>query len=176
MTALWGLPMEKVNVKVAQSCPTLCDPVDYTVNGILQARILGWVAFPFSRESFQPKDRTQVSCIAADSLPAEPQGEPKNTGAGGLSFLQQIFLTQESNRGLLHCGQILNQLSSEGSPPMERFQLNSTASCVSPAETGGALACLPSFSSFSPLALFCSVLYIQHFQAPQITWLPGNLD
>ena len=35
-------------VKVAQSCPTLCDPMDYTVHGILQARILEWVAFPFS--------------------------------------------------------------------------------------------------------------------------------
>ena len=41
----------KVRVKVAQSCPTLCDPTDYTVHGILQARILEWVAFPFSRRS-----------------------------------------------------------------------------------------------------------------------------
>ena len=39
------------NVKVAQSCPTLWDPMDYTVHGILQARILEWVAFPFSRGS-----------------------------------------------------------------------------------------------------------------------------
>ena len=51
-------------VKVAQSCPTLCDPMDYTVHGILQARILEWVAFPFSRGSSQPRDRTQVSRIA----------------------------------------------------------------------------------------------------------------
>ena len=43
-------------VKVTQSCPTLCDPMDYTVHGILQARILEWVAFPFSRGSSQPKD------------------------------------------------------------------------------------------------------------------------
>ena len=54
----------EVKVKVAQSCPTLCDPMDYTVHGILQARILEWVAFPFSRGSSQPRDRTQVSCIA----------------------------------------------------------------------------------------------------------------
>ena len=54
----------KVKVKVAQSCPTLCDPMDYTVLGILQARILEWVAFPFSRGSSQPMDQTQVSCIA----------------------------------------------------------------------------------------------------------------
>ena len=39
----------KVKVKVAQSCPTLWDPIDYTVHGILQARILEWVAVPFSR-------------------------------------------------------------------------------------------------------------------------------
>ena len=51
-------------VKVAQSCPTLCNPMDYTVHGILQARILEWVAFPFSRGSSQPRDRTQVSCTA----------------------------------------------------------------------------------------------------------------
>ena len=41
----------KVKVKVSQSCLTLCDPMDYTVRGILQARILEWVAFPFSRAS-----------------------------------------------------------------------------------------------------------------------------
>ena len=51
-------------VKVAQSCPTLCDPKDYTVHGILQARILQWVAVPFSRGSSQPRDWTQVSRIA----------------------------------------------------------------------------------------------------------------
>ena len=39
-------------VKVAQSRPTLCDPLDYTVHGILQARILEWVAFPFSRDIY----------------------------------------------------------------------------------------------------------------------------
>ena len=49
-------------VKVTQSCPTLCNPMDYTVHGILQARILECVAFPFSRGSSQPRDQTQVSC------------------------------------------------------------------------------------------------------------------
>ena len=51
-------------VEVAQSYPALCDPVDDTVPGLLQARILEWVAFPFSRGSSQPRDRTQVSRIA----------------------------------------------------------------------------------------------------------------
>ena len=51
-------------MKVAQSYPTLCNPMDYTVHRILQARIMEWVAFPFSRGSSQPRDRTQVSRIA----------------------------------------------------------------------------------------------------------------
>ena len=51
-------------VKVSQWCLTLCHPMNYTVHGILQARILDWVAFPFSRGSSQPRDRTQVSHIA----------------------------------------------------------------------------------------------------------------
>ena len=52
-----------VKVKVAQSHSTLCDPMDYRVHGILQARILEWVAVPFSRGSSQPRDQTQVSHI-----------------------------------------------------------------------------------------------------------------
>ena len=55
---------KKVKVKVAQSCPAFCDPMDHTVHGIFQTRILKWVAFPFSRESSQPRDWTQISCIA----------------------------------------------------------------------------------------------------------------
>ena len=53
-----------VKVKVAQSCLTLCDSMDYTVHGILQARILEWIVFPFSRESSQPRNQTRLSCIA----------------------------------------------------------------------------------------------------------------
>ena len=49
---------------VAQSCPALCNTTYYIVYGILQARILDWVAVPFSRGSSQPKDQTQASHIA----------------------------------------------------------------------------------------------------------------
>ena len=54
--------------EVAQSCPTLCDPMDYSLpgsslHGIFQARVLEWVAISFSRGSSQSKDRTRVSCI-----------------------------------------------------------------------------------------------------------------
>ena len=53
-----------MKVKVAQLCLALCSPMDYIIHEILRARILEWVAFPFSRGSLQPKDQTQVSHIA----------------------------------------------------------------------------------------------------------------
>ena len=56
--------VSKVSEEVTQSCPTLCDSMDYTVHGILLARILEWVAFPFSKGSFQHRGQTQVSHIA----------------------------------------------------------------------------------------------------------------
>ena len=60
-----SLSLKWSEVKVAQLCLTLCDPMDYTLHGILQARILEWVAVPSSRGSSQPRDRTQVSFIAS---------------------------------------------------------------------------------------------------------------
>ena len=89
--------------------------MDYIVHGIFQARKLEWVAVPFSRGSSKPRDGTQVSRIAGTFFTSEPPGKPKNTGVGSLSFLQKIFPTQESNQGLLHCRQILYQLSYQGS-------------------------------------------------------------
>ena len=59
-----GAPYISSEVEVTQSCPAPCDPVDYTVHGILPTTILEQVAFPFSKGSFQPRDRTQVSPIA----------------------------------------------------------------------------------------------------------------
>ena len=74
----------KIDVKVmlelvTESCLTLCDPMGCSppgssVHGILQARILEWVAISFSRGSSQSRDRAQVFHIAADSLPTEPPG------------------------------------------------------------------------------------------------------
>ena len=158
-----------------------CSPPGSPIHGILQARIMEWVAISFSRGSSRPRDWTQVSCITGgcftilatregqseshsvvsdslwphglysswnspgqntgvgscsllqgnlpnsgieprsptlqvNSLPVEPQGEPKNTGVGKLSLLQQIFPTQESNQGPLHCRWILYQLSYQRCP------------------------------------------------------------
>ena len=107
---------QSLTMKATQSCLTVCNPMDYTVHGILQSRILEWIAFPFSKGSSQPRDRTRVSSFKVDSLPTEPQGKPKNYGVGSLSLLQGIFPIQELNWGLLRCRQILYQLSYQGSP------------------------------------------------------------
>ena len=68
-----------MEVKVAQLFPILCDPMDYKVHEILQARTLEWVAFPFSREIFpgdlpNPGIKLKSPALQADSLPAEPPG------------------------------------------------------------------------------------------------------
>ena len=60
----WQCKCIKVKVNVTLSCVTLCDPMDYTVHGILQAWILEWIAISFSRGFSQPRDQTQVSCTA----------------------------------------------------------------------------------------------------------------
>ena len=53
-----------LKAKVSQLCPTLCNPMGYTVHGILQARIPEWVAFPFASGSSRPRNRTGISCTA----------------------------------------------------------------------------------------------------------------
>ena len=71
--------------QVLHLCLALCDPVDCSppgssVHGILQARLLEWVAKPFSRGSSRPRDRTHISCLLhwqAGSLPLAPPGKPK---------------------------------------------------------------------------------------------------
>ena len=71
--------------------------------------------FPSSEDLPNPGIKPMSPTLQTNSLPAEPPGKPKNTGVGSLSLPQWIFLTQESNRGLLHCRWILYQLSYQGS-------------------------------------------------------------
>ena len=84
---------------VTQSCPALymdaaCQaPLSM---GILQARIEEWVAMPFSRGSSQPRDWTQVSCIASRFFTVWATRETHDTRAGSRSLLQRIFPSQES--------------------------------------------------------------------------------
>ena len=68
-----------------------CRPPGSSVHGILQARILEWVTMLFSSRSSPARDQTRSPTLQANSLPAEPQGMPKNTGVGRLSLLQQAF-------------------------------------------------------------------------------------
>ena len=99
-------------MKVTQLCPTLCDPMDSLwPHGILQARILKWVAFSSPGDIPNPGVQSRSPTLQADSLPAEPRGKPKIPGVGSLSLLQRIFPTQESNWSFLHCRKILYQLS-----------------------------------------------------------------
>ena len=70
-----------MHAKSLQSCPVLCDLMDCSlpgssVHGILQARILEWVAMLFSRGSSRPRDQTWSPALQADSLPSEPPGKP----------------------------------------------------------------------------------------------------
>ena len=117
--------LNKVKVKVAQSCPTLWDLMHYTVHGILQARILEWVAVPFSRGSSQPRDRTQVFHIASRFFTQVSRIAGRfftrwATREAQESLHQGIFPNQELNQGLLHCIWILYQLSYQGSPILNK--------------------------------------------------------
>ena len=75
----------------------------------------GWT-FPNPGDLSNPRIEPRSPTLQVDSLPAEPQGKPKIMGVGSLSLLQQIFPTQESNWGLLHCKRILYQLSYQARP------------------------------------------------------------
>ena len=141
---------------VTQSCPTLCNTMDcslpgFSVHGIPQARILEWVATPFSRGSSQFRDQTLVSCTAGDSLSSESSRKPhsfifqafimhliytrlfcpwdspgKNTGVGCHFLLQGIFLTHGLNPPLLchlHWQASSLQLCCLGSPQFSSVQL-----------------------------------------------------
>ena len=83
-----------------------------------------WIGqtFPSPGDLSNPGIKSRSPALQADSLPAEPQGKHKNTGEGSLSFLQQIFPTQESNWGLLHYRWILYQLSYQGSTTTRNYQ------------------------------------------------------
>ena len=84
----------------------------YTVHGILQARILEWVAFPFSRGCSHPGIEPRSPALQVDSLPAEPQGKPKNPGVGGLS-----------NQGLLHSSRFLSSWAIREAPVLTDLEI-----------------------------------------------------
>ena len=65
--------------------------------------------FPSPGDLPNPGIKPRSPTLQTDSLPTEPQGKPKNTGVGSLSFLQRIFPTQELNWGLLNCTKSVNK-------------------------------------------------------------------
>ena len=75
---------------------------------------MDWVDSPGDLPN--PGIEPRSPALQVDSLPAEPQWKPKNTGVSSLSLFQQIFPIQETNQGLLHYGWILYQLGYQGSP------------------------------------------------------------
>ena len=93
---------------------TLCGPMACQAPlsmEILQARILSGLPCPPLEDLPNPGIEPRSPALQADSLSSESPGKPKNTGVGSLSLLQGIWVTQESNWGLLHCRCFLNLLS-----------------------------------------------------------------
>ena len=94
-------------VKVPQLCLILCDPMDYTVQGILQARILEREAFPFSRGSSQQRDQTQISHIAGGFFTSWATREAQEYWSGSPIPSPVDLPYPGINWGLLHCRWIL---------------------------------------------------------------------
>ena len=107
---------------VAQSYLTLCNLMDYSppgssVHGDSLGKNIGMGCHAHLGGNLpNPGIEPRYPTLWMDSLPSEPPGKFTNTGVGSLPLLQGNFLTQESNQGLLHCRQILYQLSYQGSP------------------------------------------------------------
>ena len=106
---------------VAQLYPTLCNPMGCSppvssVHGVSPGKNTSGLLCPPPGDHPTPGIEPRSPTLQVDSLLSEPPGKPKNTRVGSLSLLQGIFLTQESNQGLLHCRWILYRLSYQGSP------------------------------------------------------------
>ena len=154
-----------------QSCLTLCNPMDRppcpspAPSCVQFSRPEYWSgqSFPSPEDLPNPGIKPTSPELQMDSLPAEPQGKPKNTGVGSLSLLQRIFLTQESNQGLLHYGQIIYQLSYQGNPfctHSVQFSCSVVSVSLRPHESQHARPTCPSptpgvYSNSSPLRRWC---------------------
>ena len=108
---------------VTQSCLTLWPHVLQPARllcpwGFSRQECWSGLSCPIPGDLPNPGIEPRSPALRADSLLTEPPGKPKNTGVGSLSLLQGNFPTQESNRGLLRCRQILYQLSSLVSPSL----------------------------------------------------------
>ena len=82
-----------MKLKVAQLCPTLCNPMDCTICGISRPEYWSGKPFPSPGDLPNPGTEPGSPALQVTSLPAEPHGKPKNTGVGSLFLLKQTFLT-----------------------------------------------------------------------------------
>ena len=83
-----------------------CSPPGFSVHGVLQARLLEWVAISFSRGSSQPRDWTWVPCMQVDSLPSKPPGKPKcltRVSYFPYSFIFWFSITQPNIENYPYC-------------------------------------------------------------------------
>ena len=120
-TTLWV----GVHAKSLQSCLTLCNLVSCQASlSVGFSRQEYWSVFPCPPpgDLSNPEIKPRCPALQVDSLPSEPPGKSKNTGVGRLPLLQGIFLTQESNQGLLHYRQILYKLSYQGTPKSNQIR------------------------------------------------------
>ena len=94
----------------------------WTINFMDSSRPEYWSGQPFPTPGDLPNPgiEPRSPALQVDSLPGEPTGKPKNIGVGSLSLLQGSFPTQKSDQGLLHCRQILYQLSYQGNPNVQK--------------------------------------------------------
>ena len=89
---------QPLKVKVAQSCLALCHPMDYTVHGILQARILEWAAFPSPGDLPDQEIKPRSLALQVDSLSAEPQGKPNTNLLSASTDLPILEFSHKWNR------------------------------------------------------------------------------
>ena len=116
-------------MKITQSCPTLCDPMDYTVHRILQARILEWVAVPFSRGSYESRDRTQAYLYCRCILyQLSHQGSPRILEWVAYPFSKGSSRPRNWTGVFCIASEFFYQLSYQGSP-------TDVANCISQGQT-----------------------------------------
>ena len=123
-TSVCPLPLPQLPGSESESPSVMLDSLwphgllraEFWFHGILRAEYWSQQPFPSPGDLPNPGIEPRFPTLQVDSLRAEPQGKPKNTGVGSLSLLQGIFPTQGLNPGLLHCRRILYHLSHKGSP------------------------------------------------------------
>ena len=113
----FSLSENSMIVKATQSCLAMCDSMTIESMEFSRWEYRSGEPFPSSGDHCNPGIKLTSPAVPADSLPAEPQGKPNNTGVGSLSLLQNIFLNQDrAGDSLWQCRLILFSLRYHRSP------------------------------------------------------------